>query len=486
MGSTPSIKKNFVLNMIYTVSGILFPLVTFPYASRILLADGIGQVHFFTSLIEYIMLLTSIGIPLYAIREIARVRDNHALMSKTATEILILHTVLSAAGYLIVFLLICTVTQIQADVPLFLLLSVSILFKSIGVEWFYNGIEDFKYITVRSIIVRILSLIALFVFVRDKDDLFYYAAISVAGTVGSNVFNFFRLPKYVNIHSFGWKDLQIWKHLKPAMKIFALNLIISLYVSLDSIMLGFLKNETTAVGYYTASTRISQTLVSLVGTLGPVLLPRLSNLAGRNSSEEFRSLADKSLRFIIALSLPITAGVFFMASPIIHLFCGNHFEPSVLTLQIMSPVILFISVSGFYNMQILYSLGKEKLAILSVSLGALINLILNFCLIPAYSQYGAGIATVIAELIVVISTLIIGRKYIPVHIFSKKKIHYYTATVLLIVFLSSLKLVGMNEVYYLIIGTVVSVIVYYTYLMLVKDEIIIQITKSCIKIVSRS
>ncbi|MDR1223835.1 MAG: flippase [Tannerella sp.] len=475
-----SIKKNAVLNMIYTVSGILFPLIAFRYASRILLADGIGQVYFFTSLIEYIILLTSLGIPLYAIREIARVRDDHALMSKTATEILILHSVLSAAGYLAVFLLICTVTKIQADIPLFLLLSVSILFKAIGVEWFYNGVEDFKYITVRSIIVRTVSLLALFIFVKEKEDLFYYAAISVAGTVGNNLFNFFRLPGYVNIYSFGWKDLHVWRHLNPALKIFALNLIISLYINLDSIMLGFLKDE-TAVGYYAASTRISKTLVGLVGALGPVLLPRLSSLAIRNSQEEFWSLADKSLRFIVAFSLPMTVGVFFMASPIIHLFCGSDFEPSVLTLQIMSPVILFISVSGLYCMQILYSMGKEKLAIFSASLGALVNLTLNFCLIPVYSQYGAGVATVVAELAVIVCTVITGRKYIPVHFFFGKKIHYCIATLLVITFLLLLKLFRMNEISYLITGTVVSATVYYTYLMLVKDEIILQVTKSCIK-----
>jgi O-antigen/teichoic acid export membrane protein len=467
--------------MIYTVSGILFPLIAFPYASRILWADGIGQVYFFLSLIEYIILLTSLGIPLYAIREIARVRDNQALMSKTATEILILHAVLSVAGYLTVFLLVCTVSRIQADIPLFLLLSASILFRTIGVEWFYNGVEDFKYITLRSIIVRTVSLIALFLFVKEKDDLFYYAAINVAGTVGNNIFNFFRLPKYVNLHSFRWKELHVWRHLKPASKIFALNLIISLYVSLDSIMLGFMKDGTAAVGYYTASTRISKTLVSLVGALGPVLLPRLSSLATRNSQEEFWSLADKSLRFIVAFSLPVTVGVFFMASPIIHLFCGSDFEPSVLTLQIMSPVILFISVSGLYCMQILYSMGKEKLAIFSASLGALVNLTLNFCLIPAYSQYGAGVATVIAELAVIVCTVITGRKYIPVHLFFGKKIHYCIATLLIIVFLLLLKLFRMNEISYLITGTAVSAAVYYTYLMLVKDEIILQVTKSCIK-----
>ena len=346
MSSTSSIKKNFALNMIYTVSGILFPLITFPYASRILLADGIGHVYFFTVIIDYISLLTSLGIPLYAIREIARVREHQALMSKTATEILILHTILSGIGYLIVFLLICSVTQIQADIPLFLLLSTSILFKAIGVEWFYNGVEDFKYITIRSIIIRLLSLAALFIFVKEKDDLFIYEAISVAGTVGSNVFNFFRLRKYVDTTTFGIKDLQVWKHFKPALKIFTLNLIISLYVNLDSIMLGFMKEDDTAVGYYTAATRISKTLVGVVTSLGTVLLPRLSHLAGNNKMDEFKSLSAKSINFIIAFSLPLTIGVIFMASPIIHLFCGRDFEPSILTLQIMAPIVLLIPLSG--------------------------------------------------------------------------------------------------------------------------------------------
>ena len=179
-----SIKRNFVLNLSKTITALLFPLVTFPYASRILFAEGIGRVQFFLSIIDYIALCTALGIPLYAVREIARVRDDAVLRSKTTTEILLLHALLTLAGYAVVLLLAFTVAKIEVDVPLFLLLSSTLFFNAIGVAWFYQAIEDFKYITIRSLIVRIVSLVALFVFVKDKDDLFYYATILVIANVG--------------------------------------------------------------------------------------------------------------------------------------------------------------------------------------------------------------------------------------------------------------------------------------------------------------
>ena len=481
MSSSSSIKKNFVLNMIYTVSGIIFPLITFPYAARILFADGIGLVNFYGSVIEYIILLTSIGLPLYAIREIARVREDKTQMPKTVTEILLLHSLLSGLGYLIVFILISTVTKIQADIPLFMLLSLSIFFKSIGVEWFYNGIEDFKYITIRSVIVRVLSLIALFVFVKEKDDLFYFAAISVMGSVGSNIFNFFRLRKYINISCIRLKELNIRRHLKPALKVFMLNLVISLYINLDTVMLGFLKDE-TAVGYYTASTRISRTLIGVISSLGVVLLPRLSNLVINKKMDEFRAILHKTINFIIAISLPFMVGLIFMASPIIRLFCGDGFEPSILTLQIMAPIVLFISISAIYNMQVLYSLGKEKLAIISTSVGATLSLILNFILIPYYSQYGAAFSTLIAEFVVVIMAIILGGKYHPINIFSREKMHYFIATLIVVVLLLLLKYSGMGEIAYLITGMVVSIIAYFTYLVAVKDDMTMSVIKSCAKL----
>ena len=214
--------------------------------------DGIGLIQFFQSIIGYISLFTALGIPIYAVREIARIKDKQIECNKVTVEILLLHSGLTLMGYVIVAILITTVAKIQVDIPLFLLLSVNLFFSAIGVLWFYQGIEDFKYITIRALIIRTFSLIALFVFVREKTDLFYYAAISVLAEVGGNIFNFFRLRKFINFHDFQWKGLNVVRHFRPALKIFILNVIISIYVNLDTVMLGFIRNE-TLVGYYDAS-----------------------------------------------------------------------------------------------------------------------------------------------------------------------------------------------------------------------------------------
>lgn len=169
-----SIKTNYIFNLINTVSSLIFPVITFPYASRIMLAEGIGQVNFYQSIIQYISLFTCLGIPMYAIREIAKVRDNLYACNKTTLEILLLHFSLTFLGYLLVVILCLTVTEIQVNIPLFLVLSTSILFTTIGCEWFYQGIEDFKYITIRGLFVKVSALFILFICVKSPQDILWY------------------------------------------------------------------------------------------------------------------------------------------------------------------------------------------------------------------------------------------------------------------------------------------------------------------------
>lgn len=468
-----SVKKNFALNLVNTISGLLFPLITFPYASRILLAEGIGQVQFFQGIIGYIALCTALGIPMYAIREIARVRNDRELCSRTSVEILLLHSGLTLIGYVIVAVLVATVTQIQVDIPLFLLLSTNLFFTAIGATWFYQGIEDFKYITIRAIAVRLFSLVCLFIFVKEKSDLFYYAAISVTAEVGSNLFNFFRLRKYIDISRLRLKELHPLRHLKPALRIFAMNLVVSIYVNLDSVMLGFLKDE-TAVGYYAASTRITKSLLGIVSSLGTVLLPRISNLISENQIEEFHRLVNKAFQFMVLIGLPLTIGVIFMAAPLIHLFCGTAFEPSILTIRIMAPIILLISLSGIMCWQVLFPLDKERLAIYATLTGAIINFILNWLLIPQYSQYGAGVATVIAECSVTIVMIVLAQRYVYIRLFCKQNLHYILATCLITGMLAVLFTVIHNETIYAFVGIPTSILLYMSYLYFVKDEFAMQ------------
>lgn len=471
-----SITKNYALNLINTVSGLLFPLITFPYASRILMADGIGKVQFFQSIINYISLFTALGIPLYAVREIARVRDNKKEYSKTATEILILHASLTLIGYFIVFILATTVVKIQLDIPLFTLLSTSLFFTSIGASWFFQALEDFKYITIRSISTRIISLIGLFLLVKTKNDLLLYSGIIVISDVGSNIFNFFRLRKYIDLHSLDFRNLKIMRHLKPALKIFVLNLIISIYVNLDSIMLGFLKNE-QAVGYYAAASRLTKTMLGVVSSLGVVLLPRFSNMISNNMLDEFRLLANKAISLTIAISFPMTIGLIALAPSIIHIFCGSGFEPSVLTLQIIAPIIIFIGVSNILGIQILYPQGKEIIVIIATTAGAIVNFSLNYILIPKYGQFGAAIATTIAEFTVPIILIIVGNKHLPITFLSKQNSNYILASILILVILQTIHALELNDIVELCFSIFFSALFYYTFLFYLKDEYAIKIYK---------
>ena len=476
-----SLKKNYILNLTNTISSMLFPLITFPYAARILMADGIGQVNFFSSIISYISLFTSLGIPMYAIRETARVRDNNVELSKTTTEILLLHACLTSLGYIAVFIIAFTVPKVMVDIPLFLLLSTSLFFSSIGCEWFYQGVEDFKYITIRAIMIRSLCAILLFLLVHSKDDLLYYAVYSVVGTVGNNVFNFLRLRKYVSLKQIDYSGLKPIRHLKPALRLFVLSVVISIYANLDTVMLGFMK-ESAVVGYYTGATRITKMLMGIVSSLGTVMIPRLSNLYKNGQVDEFRSLAQKSFDFVFAVSFPLFIGLIVAAPEIIRLFCGSTYEPAITTLQIISPILFFISLSGVLGIQILYPQGKENIVIKCTMFGALTNFTLNLFLIPSMNNDGAAIATCAAEFMVTFIMIIIGRKYIPINYSIKRYANYIVGGFLMlpiIVFIGNI--VTNSNILSLLFSFLFGVSVYAGYLYIRKDDLFVNVIVKPIK-----
>ena len=463
-----SIKVNYIFSLINTLAGILFPLITFPYASRIMEADGIGQVGFFTSLIGYISLFTSLGIPIYAIREIAKTRDNNIQMSKTAIEILLLHSSLVVIGYIIVALMCLFVDKVSIDIPLFLILSLTIFFNAIGCEWFYQGIEEFKYIAVRGLIVRLLYVIFLFSFVHTKSDILVYAGLTVFGTVGNNIFNFWRLWKYVKPQLILFKELQISRHIAPAFRIFALNLVISLYVNLDAVMLGFLK-DSSAVGYYEGSSKIARLVISIIQSLQTAMIPRFSYLAKKNDLSDFYMLIQKVVDYVFTVSVPMSVGLAVMSPTLIHLFCGPSYEPAIITLEIISPIVFMISISGIICFQILYPLGKETLAIWSTATGAVINLILCFLLIPTLSQNGAAIAVLAGETTVALSMYLFGKKYVRIKNFSNHYLNTIIGSFIMLCALLFVRRLELGDWLNLFIMPILGLLIYGIYLYIRKD-----------------
>lgn len=469
-----SVKVNYILNLINTGTQMLFPLITFPYVCRVIEADGIGQINFFQSIISYISLFTCLGIPMYAIREIARDRSDVVQMNRTAMEILLLHSMLTLVGYAIVAILCLTVPQIQVNIPLFLILSLTIFFTAIGCEWFYQGIEDFKYITIRGLIIKTVSVVLLFIFVKSKTDLLYYGCYTVFGVLGGNIFNFFRLRKYIHRENIIFSELHIKRHIKPVLKVFSFSVVTSIYLQLNTVLLGFLKNA-LAVGYFAAATKVMQTLLTMSACLGSVMMPRASHLIAENKEDEFNRLIQKSYDFTLAIALPMTIGLIFCAPSLITALCGVKFEHSILPSQIIAPIILMVAISNVFGIQVLFPKGKINIVTLCCGIGAVADLILNLCLIPFFSYIGTSIAYLGAEVATTVSMYFIGRKYIPIIYFKKSHLTYALGCVVMAFALYGLSLLQLPTFTILLLQGCLGVLVYFIILCICKDEMLVQI-----------
>lgn len=469
-----SVKSNVILNGINSLTSIAYPVITFPYAARVLLPEGIGAVSFFNSIIGYIVLLTSLGIPMYAVREVAKYRDDKEKRDRITLEILALSFVLCLLGYVAVWILATFVPEIHSRSGLFYVLSLSIVFTTIGVNWFYQGIEDFKFVTIRAVLVRTLAAVSLFIFVKDCGDLLIYGVIVVGSTVGNNFINFVHLRKHVDFGLFSLRRLGIKRHVKPALEIFAFNLITSLYLQLNSIMLGFMSGE-EQVGFYTAGTKIPGIALIVITSLGTVLLPRCSNLIQNGDHNGFSSLIHKSLGVTIALSMPFMIGLMALAEPVTGVLCGPEFLPSVPVLYLNAPVIVLISLSNVTGMQILYPMNRIGIVIASVAAGAGANLLLNFLLIPGFGAVGAAVATLVAETAVLFVQILKGRKFYPFVLGELLKPKYLVASLIMGGAVTVWTMIAETDLLRLCGGVTAGIFVYAGMLLLLKDRLFLEL-----------
>lgn len=469
-----SLKKNILLNAINTISGIIFPIITFPYAARILMPEGIGSINFLNGIITYIVVGTSLGIPLYAVKQIAQHRQHIIERNRITAEVIILSLILSAVGYIIVWLCATFVPRIHAQSALFYVLSITILFNAIGAGWFYQGIEDFKYITVRSLIVRAISAILLFIFVKTPEDIILYALIVVLISTGNNIINFVHLRKYISLSDLTSVKLNILRHLAPSLKVFSLTLIISLYQLINVIMLGFICGD-TEVGYYTGGDRIVQIAIVCITSAGTVLLPRCSALVAEGNREQFKIIIAKSLRLSVAASLPVITGLLILSTQIILTFCGTDYLNSIPVLMLGTPTMLIISISNVIGIQVLYPLNKIKLMIASTAAGLTVNVILNYILIPHLGACGASISAIAAETTVLLVQLCIARSLLPIKLTHLPIANYLTATAIMAIALIIVTNCIHSPLSTLIIGVPTGAVIYIAFLYLIKDSLITSI-----------
>lgn len=369
--------------------------------------EGIGKVTFTNSISAYFLMFASLGIPLYGIREVAKIRDNREKLEKTTSEIFLLNMITTVIVVLLYFISL-NLGYLGKEKSLLEIMSLNIFLTFLGVEWFYQGIEEYRYITTRSVIFRMISLVLIFILVKTKDDYIIYGAITILSTVGSNILNFLKLKTFTKL---SFKNLNIKRHLKPILTIFSMNIAISIYTNLDNVMLGYRSTE-ASVGLYSSGIKLVKLVLGIVTSLGAVMLPRISNYIHNGMENELKNLLDKAFKFIILLSLPCFLGLYLTSEEIILIFSGEGFKNAIPTMQYLTPIIIFIALSNFIGIQILYPRGEEKKVLISVIVGAIVNFSLNWILIPRYAQNGAAISTAIAEGLVLLIQIILGYKYL--------------------------------------------------------------------------
>lgn len=390
-----SLKLNAFLNGLRSLLSVIFPLITFPYVSRVLSVNGIGKYNFSNSIISYFMLIAALGISNYAVREGAKYRNNKRKINQFANEVFTINACSAIVSYVCLFICLITFSKLHSYLICILIYSIQIGFSVISVDWLFTIYEDFVYITIRSILFQIISILLLFVFVRHSNDYLNYAAITVFSAVGSNVLNFYRAEKEHRIHlvfHFNWK-----KHMTPILILFAANVANLIYVNSDVTLLGLLKSN-YVVGIYSVSSRIYTVIKSVLSAVLLVSVPRLALLYGNKEFSKYKILLSKLTNMLVLLVLPAMIGLIMLSKQVVLIIAGNHFLRSVMSLRILAVAYIFSILAWILSDCVLIPAKREKYLLYSMTISAVINIVFNIIMIPYWSENAAAISTVLSEL----------------------------------------------------------------------------------------
>lgn len=391
-----SVKFNVVMNMILTSSSLIFPLITIPYASRILSTQGMGAVAFTQSVASYFSLVAMLGIQNYGVRVCAEVRDDRVELSKRVKELLMILLCTTLSVSIIYIVCIWLVPQMAAQKALFLEFTVFIWLTSFGVEWFYQALEQYGYITVRNVLFKCVALIVMFLTVKQSNDYVIYGGVVILAGGASNIVNLLRLRVLID---FSLKQkLDIKRHLKP-MKWFTIAAVSSgMYTQVDIVLLGFL-GTTHMVGLYQLVTKIKAVLISCVNAVGGVLLPRFTYYSKRNQSDKADALMAKTLNFIMVLGLGIIVLLIIAAKQIVLIMGGAAFAQSALPLMCVGPAVLFSAMNIILANHMMAAHQERAWAIIN-AVGLVVAIFINAVLISTTGAMGAAISISVCECIV--------------------------------------------------------------------------------------
>lgn len=400
-----SIGKNTIFNILKTMSSIIFPLITIPYISRVLHADNVGKINFGNSIVSYISLIASLGVTTYAIRECSRVRESKKQLENTASQIISINIFSTVGAYIVLACLLFFGKSLNGYKILIITQSVIVIFTTLGADWINSAMEDFKYLAVRTFVVQLISLIAMFLFVHKPEDYLKYALISVMAQSGANVINILYRRKFCTIRftvHIDWK-----RHLPPIMLLFTMILAQQIFVNLDITMIGIIKGD-FEVGLYSTATKIYLMVNQVIASIAWVVMPKLSYLFYEKNYKEINNVLRYTANIICVLGIPLAVGLAVLAPEILVVVAGTEYIGATTSLRILAVSLVLSLISGFIGNIILLPSGRERVCLISCIISAIVNFILNIIFIPKYGINAAAVSTAISQAI----TLIVSALYI--------------------------------------------------------------------------
>lgn len=404
----PSIKKNFFYSSILTSANYLFPLLTFPYVSRVLGVTNVGIVNFVDSVIHYFILFSMMGISAVGIREIAKSKSSQEKLNEVFNSLFWLNTLTTTIALLILLIFTYTVPQLYTHWEMMLIGGLKLMSNYLLIDWFYRGLEEFKYITVRTLIVKSLYVITVFLFVKEQSDYpIYFLLITLMFTLNALI-NLFYARHFIQ-----WRvrKINISLFLSPFLMLGVYMFLTSMYTSFNMTYLGFVCNE-TEVGYYATASKLYKILIALFSAFTGVMLPRMSSLLSEGKTDEFMSLLKKSVNILFSFSIPLIIFFIVFAPIIIEIIAGRGYEGAILPMRIMMPLMLIIGYEQILIVQTLTPLKKDKAILRNSIYGASVGVILNIILVSTYASVGSSIVWITSEIVVLSSGQYYVKKYV--------------------------------------------------------------------------
>ncbi|MCQ5182465.1 flippase [Parabacteroides distasonis] len=392
--SQPSIKKNVAYKSVLTLSTYLINFITFPYVARVLGVERIGLVNFVDNTVNYFLLFATMGVGLLGVREIAAVKEDKKRRDQVYSSMLALNLLFTLVSLGIYLLCISTIPKLCQYDELFYIGTAKILFTVFLVEWFFTGVENFRYITLRSILIKVLYIISVFLFVRDTSDYRLYFILTVGVVVLNALINQLYIRKFVRVR---WNNIQLFKYLKQNVTLGIYTLMTSMYLTFNVMYLGLVSNN-TEVGYYTTAFKLYSVILGFFTAFTNVMLPRMSSLLANGEKDRFQELVNRSFSVMATCCIPLILCSMIMAPQIVYILSGPGYEGAILPMRIIMPAAFAVGVAQVLAIQVLMPMKKDKVLLIASIIGAVVSLLINLLVVPSVKSVGSAVVLLCSEM----------------------------------------------------------------------------------------